>query len=667
MHFNLRILVLTLMGISSTSYATSDCLSYLDSFDPHAIGTSVSKVHDSSGLQIQGSSDIQVQDFPSNQSMSSTDTKVQDFSDYKIERKGIKHIISGDIVKVKLPGGQFIHQISGGLHTEKAVHDFLKLRPDIKSLFQYRESIDGWYSDNIVGNGTIYVRLPESAYTKKGLKSLWSSDLNFNGGYLWKTLFPQDLTDQDIIELIQQGLNNPNRVTEKGWSTVINSNVVMSDGETLSLTIYLDTINKKVVSAFPSYDQPLRYTQSRNLLGIHKQNVTIINTDGQIDFAKGQAEELRHYLSAFKTAKRRIQSVDDWNELSRDQKIKMISSHVFSVIDLSGGHIGGFDLSLRLLADQVEYTPGGVYLFAGQLLLYILNDRTISAPYKYELLKRMLVVTVINDDSVAFDLLWAKFILNLVLNSERLFEWPVFERLLEMTTKSPIFWTLLVPTFEGSFQRKSVERTFTGFMNVLKDFKFDRQAFDDHPFDRMQIDNLAPIYNLYRSYWRSEYQFLKRLTEIPSLGPNGDSGYRTKKYLVDYINASVLYLYFTKNSLLQRVFPIFSSNSKNLKAALHLLKRFDPKFEVPRFLNYIDFLLGSPKRALQKLRRLNNTEDERGFIKALESFHQHGGNQKLNTEGKTLIMQLYIDQQGDIGHMMVVIERRRPEDSLPKE
>lgn len=631
MQNQLRILIFLFLGLGTTVYAKNHCSSYLGS----SLKTNA------------------------------------DFSSFVIDQKALKHIFSGEIVSTKNPAGQRIYQISGGLHTYEGLQDFLKLRPDIKSLYDARYTVGGWYETTLSRNGVLYLRLPESAYTKKSLKSLWSADLYLNSGYLWKTLFPKDLSQEEILNLIQEVLRNPGNVIQRGWSTVVTGDVRLQNGRILSLTIYLDSKTKTVISAFPSFNQPIYQGSGMSALGLHRQAVIIVNTESQLEYVKENASVIIPKFDLFKRTKRKVQTVHDWNTLTLNQKNNIIAEQVFSFVDLSGLHIGGSDLSLRLILEHVDYTPGDKYTFAGQLLLYYLNDRAIPVIHKYEILKKLILVTVINDDSFAFDILWSKFIFNLILRSEYLFETKMFERLITILSESPFFWTLLVTTYESNFFKKSPDRTFLNIMNIMRYFSFNHSEFMLNDLDRMQIENFNPIFNLYYSNWKSEIAFLKRLALVEIYGPNGDQNHKMKKYIVDYLNSLIVYFHDLKNSSnpvsynFISLFTLFNPELKTLRSAISLLKEYDPKFNISGVLNRLEVFINFSEKALENIRRTSVDDRDELFDNALEAYLKKGRHYR-KSRNEFFIPQLFISNDGTVGYMIVLVNKGKSASETPE-
>ncbi len=600
---------------------------------------------------------------------------VEDFSKYTLDQKTEEHIFNGDIARIRTSFGQTRYEISGGLHTYDGLIRFLDLRPDIKNLQEERDSIHNWYNISTNGNDVIFVRLPSSAFTKKSLKSLWASDLNFNSGYLYKTLFPHYLEKAEIIDLIYQVLNKPDTVKPRGWSTTIMSTVKLKNGSRIALTVYVDTNKKKILSAFPSFNQPIDSDSNNYALGLRRHSVFLSLQNPQVNQIREESDLLVPQFELMKQSMKRIKSQMDWNALSPEQKHRLLNNHVFANVNLSGRHIGGFDLSLRLNPDKFNYAPGEAYKFAGQILTYYLQDAQIDSTRKYELLKKLLATAVINDGSLFFDILWAKSVFGLILKSEHLFEKSLFENLILMAKDSPSFWTLFIPTQATLFGPKSSKQTANRLLHVMNDFYLEEKKYGGHDLDKSQLENLETIHEFYSRSWVSEFTFLKKLIEAESLNPDSKNLHIARKLLLDYINATILFLFNTRNEVNDPQDKIylfglkshFNPEVRNLKKALSYLKLYSPDLDITFIFNLLYVFINGSQKTLERLKSdpkyVNNFKFQNFTEILVKERHENGINPK-----QRFFLQLYISDNGAIDFVVVIvgIEKVFSETEVPR-
>ncbi|MBO2658648.1 hypothetical protein [Shewanella algae] len=181
-------------------------------------------------------------------------------SDYRISEKSLSHIVNGDFTERLIEEndrrtGKKEVILSGGLHTAKAWVDFKNKRQDITHLRFYCEGRDKyWYYARELHNNVITLKIPKDLFQKQAAKITEFPETYYKSGFLWKTLFPKDKSNQDILSIINEALHYVD--TEDSSENLIIGYGLLSNPFT-AIKVRIQHRNKEIFSAFPTWDQPM--------------------------------------------------------------------------------------------------------------------------------------------------------------------------------------------------------------------------------------------------------------------------------------------------------------------------------------------------------------------------------------------------------------------------
>ncbi|RFQ20023.1 hypothetical protein D0N87_24785, partial [Pseudomonas sp. ATCC 13867] len=185
---------------------------------------------------------------------------------YTLHPRALRHIIEGDYTqKVERPssGGKsvLITAIAGGLHTHSALMDFLKHHPKISSLDSYDPELnEDWFYIRELQNKVLTVKLPKELFVSRAADLTLMPENYYKSGYLWKTLFPKDFSEEDILSAIDQALRNLDVTNstapsdpDQDYHIIGYANV---DQPMTAMRIQVQLRGNEIRSAFPSWTQP---------------------------------------------------------------------------------------------------------------------------------------------------------------------------------------------------------------------------------------------------------------------------------------------------------------------------------------------------------------------------------------------------------------------------
>lgn len=185
---------------------------------------------------------------------------------YTLHPRAFRHIMEGDYTsKIDRPlaGGKSIltTAIAGGLHTHSALMDFLRHHPKISSLDAYDPEVnEDWFYIRELQNRVLTVKLPKELFVSKAADLTLMPENYYKSGYLWKTLFPKEFSEKDILSVIDQALKNVDVANSKvptdpdqDYHIVGYANV---DQPMTAMRIQVQLRGNEIRSAFPSWTQP---------------------------------------------------------------------------------------------------------------------------------------------------------------------------------------------------------------------------------------------------------------------------------------------------------------------------------------------------------------------------------------------------------------------------
>lgn len=217
--------------------------------------------------------------------------KIGKYREYSLCENALNHILNGDIgerlydIGDKRNAGRFAI-LKGGLHTVDGWKKFRNLHPELKHLYQFDTNKHKyWYYARELQNGVICLKLPKEIFQSKAAKITMFPDDYYKSGYLWKTLFPERFSSEDIISLIDEALNNLDK--EESNDNQLIGYALCSDPMT-AMRIVIQVRGKEIQSAFPAWTQPATgnngkpYTHSDSI-GFNFAESTVYFDDGKIN------------------------------------------------------------------------------------------------------------------------------------------------------------------------------------------------------------------------------------------------------------------------------------------------------------------------------------------------------------------------------------------------
>jgi hypothetical protein len=428
----------------------------------------------------------------------------------------------------------------------------------------------------------------------------------FNGSFLWKTLFPAHFDKNKVRRAIQTVLNNPTRVENRGWAKILSGHQMQENGIPMLISVIVNTNDESVVTAYPSFTQVTSPGTTKGLVGFRRQLVFVANTQEEYEALQEHSPKITQFFNEFQSVKANLETSSWWKNLSLNRKIDTIGEFVFSRFDFSGLSIGGMDLIYHHFKRDVGYQAGEVYGIAAKIIELFLNDRSISISLKYDFLKQLIDSLLVNDDRMGLDILWSKYIVNLVFRKETLFEKPMFDSLITKLHDSPVLWTLLIQTKSPGRNRSEI--TVQDIIANMTDFEEPRVDLSDVIVP--QTTGFRHFFNHYRSSWRSEFSIIQRLSTISGYEPEGEKSDVILKLLIDYLNSYSYRLFQTqhrRNGLLSAL--LSELDFSHIRRVLSKIKDYDTSVDIDFMAAYINFMIAPNQRSLRVLYR--NSEEAR--------------------------------------------------------
>ncbi|MDG9672102.1 hypothetical protein ONV78_30495 [Hahella sp. CR1] len=175
-----------------------------------------------------------------------------------LSKKAINHITNGVIVEsINNVNGKRVARkaIKGGLHSYQGWIDF---KSNYKTKIEHLRFFDSatnsfWYFSRELSNGVITLRIPRELFTKNSAKLTMYPDEYYKSGYLWKTLFPKNFSENDIVKAIESSLLNIDE-DQCQVGQIVGYYNINSPRDTIRITI--QHTGSEIQSAFPSWTQP---------------------------------------------------------------------------------------------------------------------------------------------------------------------------------------------------------------------------------------------------------------------------------------------------------------------------------------------------------------------------------------------------------------------------
>ncbi len=163
----------------------------------------------------------------------------------------MEHILHGDI-KVRVETQDKI--ITGGMHTFEGWDNFLLHHPDTAHIHLFNSKIhSSWYYARELQNGVITLKVPRELFGGKAAKITMLPDNYYKSGYLWKTLFPKEYGENEVLAIIEEALNNINKEATSEGEIIGYAKI---DDPLKIMRVVIMFRDNKINSVFPSWTQP---------------------------------------------------------------------------------------------------------------------------------------------------------------------------------------------------------------------------------------------------------------------------------------------------------------------------------------------------------------------------------------------------------------------------
>ncbi len=212
--------------------------------------------------------------------------------EYELSESAMNHILNGDTtVRPVSVNGERTTEIalSGGLHTWPAWENFSSNYPKVVHLLEYdSEQHDDWFFARELQNGVITLKIPRLVFTGSAAKITMKPDNYYRSGYLWKTLFPVQFLEEDIINAIKEAFDNIDREdstfpsVEQKMGVLYGYALLEDPLKTLKLRIQLR--GNQILSVFPSWEQPS--TGNNGKPYSHSNSINFNIAESTINFSK---------------------------------------------------------------------------------------------------------------------------------------------------------------------------------------------------------------------------------------------------------------------------------------------------------------------------------------------------------------------------------------------
>ncbi|WP_298212899.1 hypothetical protein [Acidovorax sp.] len=177
---------------------------------------------------------------------------------YLLSSAAVRHIFDGDLADqvVRNPGVPTVVQkiLKGGLHSFLGWKNLNNQRPEVVHGAIYRsDRHQFWYFARELQNGVVLLKIPRTLFQSNAAKLTLSADIYFKSGYLWKTLFPEYMSRDDVISAIDESLFHPDaEESEEG----ILVGYALLDDPLKALKVRVQVTGFQINSAFPTWGQP---------------------------------------------------------------------------------------------------------------------------------------------------------------------------------------------------------------------------------------------------------------------------------------------------------------------------------------------------------------------------------------------------------------------------
>lgn len=486
-----------------------------------------------------------------------------------ISDKALKHILEGNLGKNAL--GDTV--IKGGLHTKSGLKTFLEQRPDIHLLGRFRVELfagseldySDWYHESLNHyNGVIFVRMPESAFNRASLRALLASDLNHHGGYLWKTLFPEDLSVAELRSQILSLFQSREGHEDREWADAFTGEVNRwNEHPGYSLRIIVDKRSGQLITAYPTFQQregnqyilpsaksmilsqattQIKFTSPADVDAealVQSQNKDTYYRIGEFVFSKS---ELLHFLG-FNFHNSNLgwfnqRNFRGWQKLSPSQKQDMLKFFLLNQ-EWANGDLNMMESLASLIVK--DYAPHLVKQQSFELIDAIAQDQSFSLSDRLNFLLEVILNQRVHEDYFVEDIIWGKFLLAKVYDLAMRAEPGLQAMAIRAIERSALNWLNLQYFIKGLITPNQptatlVARIFSGTWLQLSYLRLD---YDDLRA-KEESRSILPerfFFDRAREIEEKEWLYFVLMAEVERHRPGFFSeDILRKKFLVEFLN-----------------------------------------------------------------------------------------------------------------------------------
>jgi len=205
---------------------------------------------------------------------------------YELTELALKHILAGEtaVRPVNALGVRAAEVVlSGGLHTWAGWEDLLKQHAGVVHLLEYDlDRHDDWFYARELQNGVITLKIPRKMFSGDAASITMKPDVNYKSGYLWKTLYPLGYSEDDVINVLTEALDNLDREDSKLPTAEQPAGVLygyaLLDDPLKTMKLRIQVWGCQIQSAFPSWEQPATGNNGKPYSHSHSINFNIANS-----------------------------------------------------------------------------------------------------------------------------------------------------------------------------------------------------------------------------------------------------------------------------------------------------------------------------------------------------------------------------------------------------
>ncbi|NQZ00098.1 MAG: hypothetical protein HRT45_05445 [Bdellovibrionales bacterium] len=463
-----------------------------------------------------------------------------------ITEKALKHILQGDFGQNPTTKRAWL---KGGMHTYAGLEAFMAKRDDIFELGTKKIEVDSadktlgsWYfvMQNAI-NGVGHVRLPNSAFNTAQKKSLLMTDINHNGGYLWKTLFPRDM-DQDELEEIIKAVFQQGAMEDKGWALLFEAQVTRTDETEINVKIAVDKRSGRLISAYPAFNQPHGIHGptgvQKGMMADNRGFAERVETDsGPLEAFVGEVSLVLNTKVHEESAWRK-KNFRAWKKMGAQQKL--------AVLDLFDSPIPIDQWEQLAEAGLPNYEPNALPIKILQIFEAFARDPSFDTGFKLSyflgLISNQRIFTFRPTETIIFN----RFLLKLALDLAQKSDFGMQKFAIRVIEQSPIYWLLQMPFQKGMID---VGDQWLSTARVIGELSHDAQLRGE----ARDYDGLyAGLFEYAQMTEDMTWSYFKLIDEIDRFEPGFSTEFFRYKFMVEFVNMLSLKATAAQHSLLYR-------------------------------------------------------------------------------------------------------------------